>query len=147
MRESLKELQRALAGELAFSQSLERLAASLFRNQLPETWSRLSPPSQKPLGSWLTWLLRRHSQLSSWATLGEPAVMWLGGLHVPETYLAALVQSACRARGWSLDNAMLCTKVRNSSFWAAYCFGSDARQCVHIICCDYPFIVSNALKS
>ena len=43
---------------------------------------------------------------------GEPAVVWLGGLHVPESFIAALVQAACRARGWPLDKSALFTTVR-----------------------------------
>jgi dynein heavy chain len=39
-------------------------------------------------------------------------VMWLAGLHAPETYLAALVQMACRHRGWPLDRSTLYTQVR-----------------------------------
>lgn len=42
---------------------------------------------------------------------GEPAVMWLAGLHIPETYIAALVQTACRDKGWPLDKSTLYTKV------------------------------------
>jgi dynein heavy chain len=37
--------------------------------------------------------------------------MWLAGLHAPETYLAALVQVACRDRGWPLDRSTLYTQV------------------------------------
>jgi dynein heavy chain len=37
--------------------------------------------------------------------------MWLAGLHAPETYLAALVQMACRDRGWPLDRSTLYTQV------------------------------------
>ena len=36
---------------------------------------------------------------------------WLSGLHIPETYLAALVQTTCRKRGWALDKADLFTEV------------------------------------
>jgi len=49
--------------------------------------------------------------LQSWADDGEPKVMWLAGLHAPETYLAALVQMACRDRGWPLDSSTLYTQV------------------------------------
>ena len=34
------------------------------------------------------------------------------GLHIPETYLAALVQAACRAKGWPLDRSTLYTQAR-----------------------------------
>ena len=37
--------------------------------------------------------------------------MWLSGLHIPETYLAATVQETCRARNWPLDKSTLYTKV------------------------------------
>lgn len=42
---------------------------------------------------------------------GEPKVMWLSGLHVPESYLTALVQAACRKNGWALDHSTLYTAV------------------------------------
>lgn len=41
----------------------------------------------------------------------EPLVMWLAGLHVPESYLTAIVQIACRKNGWSLDRSTLYTAV------------------------------------
>lgn len=37
--------------------------------------------------------------------------MWLAGLHVPESYLTAIVQKACRKNGWSLDHSTLYTTV------------------------------------
>lgn len=49
--------------------------------------------------------------VQTWAEEGEPKVMWLAGLHAPETYLAALVQMACRDRGWPLDRSTLYTQV------------------------------------
>ena len=37
--------------------------------------------------------------------------MWLSGLHIPESYLTALVQMTCRKNGWPLDRSTLYTKV------------------------------------
>ena len=42
---------------------------------------------------------------------GEPAVIWLSGLHIPESYLTALVQATCRKNGWPLDKSTLYTAV------------------------------------
>lgn len=42
---------------------------------------------------------------------GEPSVMWLSGLHIPESYLTALVQATCRRNGWPLDRSTLFTQV------------------------------------
>lgn len=41
----------------------------------------------------------------------EPCVMWLSGLHIPESYLTALVQATCRKNGWPLDHSTLYTQV------------------------------------
>lgn len=44
-------------------------------------------------------------------TESEPSVMWLSGLHIPESYLTALVQATCRRNGWPLDHSTLFTQV------------------------------------
>ena len=37
--------------------------------------------------------------------------MWLSGLHIPESYLTAMVQAACWKYGWPLDLSTLYTEV------------------------------------
>uniref|UniRef100_A0A383W4S5 Dynein-1, subspecies f n=1 Tax=Tetradesmus obliquus TaxID=3088 RepID=A0A383W4S5_TETOB len=111
MASSLQDLQRALSGEIGFSASLEELSTALYNGKLPPAWARLNPATEKPLGPWMTWFSRRQQQYKSWAEEGEPKVMWLAGLHAPETYLAALVQTACRDRGWPLDRSTLYSQV------------------------------------
>ena len=69
------------------------------------------PATEKGLGSWLTHFKRRDAQYRGWLSDGEPNVMWLSGLHIPEPYLAALVQTACRAKGWPLDKSIMYTEV------------------------------------
>jgi len=54
---------------------------------------------------------RRAAQYAQWVEDGEPIVMWLSGLHVPESYLTALVQATCRKKQWPLDKSTLYTKV------------------------------------
>lgn len=44
-------------------------------------------------------------------TESEPSVMWLSGLHIPESYLTALVQATCRRNNWPLDRSTLFTQV------------------------------------
>jgi dynein heavy chain len=93
------------------SADLDALGASLFNGQLPEMWRKLVPATQKGLGSWLTHFERRNAQYKDWLANGEPKVMWLSGLHIPQPYLAALVQTACRAKGWPLDKSIMYTEV------------------------------------
>lgn len=111
MRISLKDLLRALAGEIGLSGPLEALSSSLFNGQVPVMWARMNPETEKSLGSWMIWFHRRFKQYDDWVEVGEPCVMWLSGLHIPETYIAALIQTACRQKGWPLDRSTLYTKV------------------------------------
>uniref|UniRef100_A0A452SER6 Dynein axonemal heavy chain 10 n=1 Tax=Ursus americanus TaxID=9643 RepID=A0A452SER6_URSAM len=111
MSRSLAELQRALAGEVGMSNELDDVARSLFLGQIPSIWRKLAPDTLKSLGNWMLHFLRRFSQYTLWVTEGEPSVMWLSGLHIPESYLTALVQATCRRNNWPLDRSTLFTQV------------------------------------
>ena len=58
----------------------------------------------------------------------EPAVMWLSGLHIPESYLTALVQATCRKNGWPLDKSTLYTTVTQ------YRRAEDVKERAHAGC-------------
>jgi dynein heavy chain len=111
MASSLIDLQRALTGEIGMSDELDALGDSLFNGFLPGLWRKLCPDTQKPLGSWMIHFTKRYNQYEAWIHHGEPAVIWLSGLHIPESYLTALVQTTCRLRGWPLDKSTLYTVV------------------------------------
>lgn len=108
---SLVDLSRALNGEIGMSDSLEEVGSALFNGRIPAMWRSLSPATQKPLGSWMLHFGARHSQYRAWIESGEPGVMWLSGLHIPESYLSALVQTTCRRKNWPLDKSTLYTQV------------------------------------
>ncbi|CAG9765840.1 unnamed protein product [Ceutorhynchus assimilis] len=111
MRRSLIQLKKALAGEIGMDSVLDNVAYSLFNGQLPNIWRKLAPATCKNLGGWMEHFEARQLQYFSWSTTGEPAVLWISGLHIPETYLAALVQISCRLHNWPLDRSTLYTYV------------------------------------
>jgi len=111
MRSSLKQIQKALAGEIGMSAELDEMSSSLFDGRIPPQWARLSAQTKKMLGSWILFFTKRHQQYKQWVNTGEPVVMWLSGLHIPETFLAAVVQTTCRQNKWPLDKSTLYTKV------------------------------------
>lgn len=44
--------------------------------------------------------------------------MWISGLHIPQSYMTALVQTTCRKKKWALDKSTLysiVTKYQNPS--------------------------------
>ncbi|XP_044296574.1 dynein axonemal heavy chain 10 isoform X1 [Varanus komodoensis] len=111
MTKSLAELQRALAGEVGMSNELDEVARALFNGHIPGIWRKLAPDTLKTLGNWMIFFRNRYLQYTSWIEEGEPSVMWLSGLHIPESYLTALVQATCRKNGWPLDRSTLYTQV------------------------------------
>jgi dynein heavy chain len=112
MSDSLTELGRALQGIVGMSNDLDDLAAALFNGFLPDAWRRLAPQTQKGLGSWMSHFQRRLDQYQRWIKDGtDPPVMWLSGLHIPESYLSGLVQTTCRRKKWPLDKSTLYTRV------------------------------------
>ena len=98
------------------SMELDELASSLFNGFLPGMWSQLAPQTLKSLVNWIEHFMKRYAQYKTWIEVEEPKAMWLSGLHIPESYLTALVQTTCRHKGWALDKSTLytmVTKVRN----------------------------------
>ncbi|KPJ04007.1 Dynein heavy chain 10, axonemal [Papilio xuthus] len=111
MHSTLSLLRKALAGEIGMDAVLDNVASSLFNGQLPHVWRALAPATCKGLGGWMDHFMERTKQYTDWATMEEPIVMWLSGLHVPESYLIAHVQTTCRARVWPLDRSTQYTRV------------------------------------
>jgi dynein heavy chain, axonemal len=108
---TLSLLRKALAGEIGMDVNLDNIATSIFNGQIPDDWRKLCPDTCKSLSAWMEHLNHRAVQYRYWSSSGEPLVMWLSGLHVPESFLTALVQIACRKNNWPLDRSTLFTIV------------------------------------
>ncbi|XP_049816413.1 dynein axonemal heavy chain 10 [Schistocerca nitens] len=111
MKRTLSLLRKALAGEIGMDATLDNVAYSLFNGQLPNVWRKLIPATTKNLGGWMDHFERRVKQYFYWASYSDLKIMWLSGLHIPESYLTALVQTTCRKNRWPLDRSALATSV------------------------------------
>ncbi len=96
-----------MSGEVGMSNQLDEIARCLYNGQLPPPWRRLAPDTLKSLGNWMLHFEKRYAQVQFplafsylqydlWCKQGDPLVMWLSGLHIPESYLTALVQTTCK---------------------------------------------------
>ncbi|KAI4497255.1 hypothetical protein M0802_007739 [Mischocyttarus mexicanus] len=108
---TLSQLRKAIAGEIGMDSILDNISIALYNGILPKEWLRLAPDTRKNLANWMDHFQKRIAQYTDWSGANEPIVMWLSGLHVPETYLAALVQITCRRNNWPLDHSLIYTTV------------------------------------
>ncbi|XP_051175007.1 dynein axonemal heavy chain 10 [Leptopilina boulardi] len=111
MTSTLIQLRKAIAGEIGMDAVLDDISNSLYNGTLPKEWAKLAPDTKKNLAGWMDHFEKRIAQYTNWAGSNEPIVIWLSGLHIPETYLAALVQMACRRNNWPLDHSLIYTSV------------------------------------
>lgn len=123
--------------------TLENISVALYNGTLPKEWANFAPDTRKNLAGWMDHFQRRIDQYTNWVRdwarkllqsysihsflindtflhlrqsgANEPVVLWLSGLHVPETYLAALIQIACRKNNWPLDRSVIYTTVSRFS--------------------------------
>lgn len=93
------------------SADLEEMSNQLFNGFVPTKWTKFAPNTMKNLVNWIEHFERRDRQYKDWYQVEEPRVIWLSGLHIPESYLTALVQTTCRAKNWPLDKSTLYTEV------------------------------------
>jgi dynein heavy chain len=111
MFNSLQLLIKALKGETGMTDHLDETADSLNEGRLPHMWIMLAPSTTKNLQSWMSHFTRRHEQYVKWIEAGQPNVVWLSGLHFPQSFLSALLQTTCQKNGWALDETILHTEV------------------------------------
>ncbi|GBG76408.1 hypothetical protein CBR_g22156 [Chara braunii] len=95
-RTSLQLLAKALQGLVLMSTDLETTYRRLTLNQVPQVWLKVSYPSLKPLGSYVTDLLARLQALQTWYERGRPAVHWISGFFFAQSFLTATLQNYAR---------------------------------------------------
>lgn len=86
MAEMLVNVQKAVKGEVVMSEDLDKMATSLFNNQVPLKWAGVGFLSLKPLASWIQDLDDRINFLKKWIETGTPIVFWISGLFFPQAF-------------------------------------------------------------
>ena len=116
MVKTLIDLKKSINGEISMNSEIEEIMISLFNGSIPNQWRNYAPETQKNLTNWIENFQRRHEQYEKWANEGEPKIMWLPGLHIPGSYLKAIIQTTSRKKGWALDKVdtyTVVTKIYN----------------------------------
>ena len=103
IQSSLRDLLKALKGLVVMSEALERMAGSMFLNQVPAQWTAKAYPSLKPLASWVTDLLARVDFIHKWIEHGVPPAFWISGFFFPQAFLTGALQNFARKYSVSID--------------------------------------------
>ncbi|XP_075982332.1 dynein axonemal heavy chain 1-like [Anticarsia gemmatalis] len=103
IRNSLRDLLKALKGLVVMSEALENMAGSLSRNSVPVMWSSKAYPSLKPLAAWTKDLNLRVSFMQEWADQGIPKVFWISGFYFPQAFLTGALQNYARKHVIAID--------------------------------------------
>ena len=103
VKQSLVDVQRALAGSVVMSAELEQVASALYDNLVPAYWQAVAYPSLKSLGSWVADLRRRLCLFTDWVEQGAPSVFWLSGFFFTQSFLTGTLQNYARKHQIPID--------------------------------------------
>ena len=85
------------------SEDLEKLASSLYDNQVPLSWADVGFLSMKPLNSWFQDLQDRVKFLNDWITNGTPKYFWISGFFFPQAFITGTLQNYARRHVIPID--------------------------------------------
>uniref|UniRef100_A0A6T8DZ44 Dynein heavy chain C-terminal domain-containing protein n=1 Tax=Prymnesium polylepis TaxID=72548 RepID=A0A6T8DZ44_9EUKA len=113
VQNSLKDIRKALVGEVVMTSELEQMGNQLFVNQVPELWAKVAYPSMKPLASWVPDLLKRLSFIQDWFDSNKPQVFWISGFYFPQAFITGVMQNHARKYQVPIDTVTYGYGVRD----------------------------------
>ena len=104
VRNSLKQLRKAIKGQVLMSDQLDKTYNQLLNSEVPWVWKKVAYPSLKSLGSWMQNLKERVEFINNWLTKGTPEVYWLPGFFFPHSFITGVLQTHSRKYKVPIDD-------------------------------------------
>jgi dynein heavy chain len=96
MVHTLKQLQRAIKGEVVMSSDLEIMFNCFVFQKVPPSWEDAGYPCLKPLPSWVEDFMARIDFMGRWLREGPRPAYWLSGFFFPQGFMTAVKQTYSR---------------------------------------------------
>lgn len=96
MISTLKQLQRAIKGEVVMSGDLEVMYNCFVFQKVPPSWEEAGYPCLKPLPSWVEDFMGRIDFMNKWLINGPRPAYWLSGFFFPQGFMTAVKQTFSR---------------------------------------------------
>lgn len=103
IKASLKDMKRAIVGEILMSNDLEDAMVSMTDGQIPAMWLSKSFPSLKPLGSYIKDLKERLEFFNEWVAGGVPDCLWINKFFFTHGFLTGAMQNYARKYSIAID--------------------------------------------
>ena len=112
MQSQIRDVQKALRGEVVMSSDLEVVAKAIYLTQVPTTWQfPIGPLSLKPLVSWIEDIIDRYNFLQKWVENGKPDAFWFSGFFFPQAFITGCLQNYARKYNIAIDRLSFEIKI------------------------------------
>jgi len=114
---ALFNLEKALKGEMNFTDIIESTQNSLITERIPEHWTKKSFPTMRMLSSWITNIKSRLEFLQEFqdAVDSIPRIVWFSKMFNPLSFLNSIKQQTCQKEKKPLDEYEILTDVTQFS--------------------------------
>lgn len=128
---TLRELRKAIKGEVVMSSDLETMYNCFVFQKVPPAWESAGYPCLKPLAAWIEDFLQRIQFMSTWLLNGPPNAYWVSGFFFPQGFMTAVKQAYSRDNHIAVDTLKIgCdvttltpTDIKADPDFGAYIYG------------------------
>lgn len=111
---TLRELQKAIKGEVVMSSSLETMYNCFVFQKVPPSWEEAGYPCLKPLPAWVEDFFARIDFMGKWLMQGPPICFWLSGFFFPQGFMTSVKQTYSREHKIAVDTLKIGCEMTSS---------------------------------